>query len=256
MAKPRVLILRSPGTNCDEETACAFELAGGKATAVHVNRLLDSPAQITDSQILCVAGGFSYGDDLAAGRILGGQLRRHLGEVLGKFRDDGKLVLGVCNGFQVLVKAGLLPNLDDDWSPAVSLIHNRSGRFEDRWVRLVFPHSACVWTRQLPPLEAPVRHGEGIFVAPPSVLEELREHLLVAATYAGCDTATGPVAYPDNPNGSLGDVAGICDRSGRVFGLMPHPENHIFPWQHPRVHRGEGGMLGLRLFENGVRNCE
>ena len=184
---------------------------------------------------------------------LAGLVRRWLREPLQQFVQAGGLVLGVCNGFQVLVKAGLLPNLAGDWTPAVSLIHNRSGRFEDRWVNLEFPPSASPWTRDMPALEAPVRHGEGNFVCAPAVMRELEARQLVAVSYARRDGGPGPVDYPDNPNGSLQDIAGICDPSGRVLGLMPHPEAFMEPVNHPRWTRQHvPAGAGLELLRNGV----
>lgn len=261
MPQPRVLILRAPGTNCDYETAYAFERAGAVAERLHIKRLLDSP-RLTDAyQILCLPGGFSYGDDLAAGRILGSQIRGHLAGQMRAFREAGKLILGICNGFQVLINSGLL--FDDlaeasgHGAPPATLTNNDSGRFEDRWVRLRTCGDRCVFFRDIDTMYLPVAHAEGKFVAlNTDLLAQWEAAGQLALRYAARDAATrpGPLAYPDNPNGSMADVAGVCDASGRVCGLMPHPERHIERTQHPRWTRGEGGETGdgLQVFLNAV----
>jgi phosphoribosylformylglycinamidine synthase len=254
---PRVLVLRSPGTNCDVETAFAFERAGATTERVHINRLLENPARFRDFQILVVPGGFSYGDDLAAGRILGNQIRHHLAEQLAEFKAAGKLILGICNGFQVLIKSpGIL--LDDDaqvGSPA-TLTWNESGRFEDRWVNLRVCGDKCVFTRGLESLYLPVAHAEGKFVpGSQDVLQKLDANGQLNLRYQTTVSETQNVPYPENPNGATMHVAGVCDSTGCVFGLMPHPERHIDPTQHPRWTRGpipaEGA--GLAIFRNAVQ---
>jgi phosphoribosylformylglycinamidine synthase len=254
MSQPRVLILRSPGTNCDEETAHAFELAGAAATRVHVNRLLETPSQIADYQILCAPGGFSYGDDLAAGRILGVQLRR-LGDVLRDFRDAGKLVLGVCNGFQVLMRSGLLLK-EDDRGPLATLTWNRQGRYEDRWVRLA-ASGDCPFLAGVTVLSLPIAHAEGRLVPRDEpALAALRDagRLVLRYTDENGQTGDAPLPFPANPNGSAANVAGICDKSGRVLGLMPHPERFVDFTHHPQWTRREsrGPGDGLLIFQNAV----
>ena len=280
---PRVLILRAPGTNCDEETAHAFALAGGVPERWHVNRLLEAPQRAAEFQILCLPGGFSYGDDIAAGRILGNQIRHHLADTLHAFRDAGKLILGICNGFQVLLKTELLvPN--DSAGPQATLAANDSGKFEDRWVRLAVSGGKCVFLADMTELELPVAHGEGRFVPrDEKVLPALRENGQLVLKYAsrlvgtpeassdgrGRSMSEPPrpspeaqeratrtsVPYPANPNGAIDDVAGICDATGRVFGLMPHPERFVDPTQHPTWTRGPQREVGagLRVFQNAVR---
>jgi phosphoribosylformylglycinamidine synthase len=245
--------LRAPGTNCDQETAFAFERAGGAAELCHVNRLLETPNLIRTHQILCIPGGFSYGDDIAAGRILGNQFRHHLQGALAEFRAAGKLILGICNGFQVLIKSGVLLAEDDRGSLA-TLTWNDSGRYEDRWVNLAAVGDKCVFLRGLQWLHLPVAHAEGKFVArDPGTLAALERSGQLVLRYIGA-TASGPVPYPENPNGAQANVAGLCDDTGRVLGLMPHPERHIDPTQHPQwTRRGlaaEGD--GLALFRNAV----
>jgi len=263
MAQPRVLILRAPGTNCDEETAHAFGLAGGAAERWHVNRVLEEPRRVLDFQVVCIPGGFSYGDDIAAGRIFGNQLEHHLAETLVGFRDAGKLILGVCNGFQVLLKTNLLAAADER-GPTATLTLNDSGRFEARWVRLGVVPGNCVFLQGLREMDLPVAHAEGKFVTRDAeVLGALEKAGWVVLRYraqSGPGTArlaegTSRVPYPDNPNGAMGDVAGICDATGRVLGLMPHPERFVDPTQHPHWTRrpmGEAGE-GLRVFQNAVR---
>lgn len=238
------------------ETAYAFERAGGKAERWHINRLLDDPTLLTDYQILCLPGGFSYGDDVAAGRILANQIQHHLAEHLEGFKAAGKLILGICNGFQVLIKSGLLLPNDPALGPPATLTWNDSGKFEDRWVRLAVHGSKCVFLKGIDAMLLPVAHAEGKFVTrDAAVLDALAANAQLVLKYRRLSGEDGgPVPYPDNPNGSAADVAGVCDATGRVFGLMPHPERHIDPSQHPRFARGEGRDPGdgFRVFRNAV----
>ena len=260
MPSPRVLILRAPGTNCDVETAYAFQCAGAVTESVHINRLLESGDLLPQFQVLCIPGGFSYGDDLAAGRILGSRIQHHLADRLQEFRAAGKLMLGICNGFQVLMKSGLLPDvvpsLATNSTPAATLTWNDTGRFEDRWVRLAVAGERCVFLRGVERMYLPIAHAEGKFVARDQpTLDALEEngHLVLRYTSNG-SVPGGQLGFPCNPNGSQRNVAGICDGSGRVLGLMPHPERHIDPTQHPRWTRGEAAPTGdgLAVFRNAV----
>ncbi len=254
MPTPRVLVLRAPGTNCDHETAFAFEQAGGKADLVHVNRLLENPQFPNEYQILCVPGGFSYGDDVAAGRILGNQIRHHLDDTMVEFKAAGKLVMGICNGFQVLMKSGVLLPDDDQGTPA-TLTWNESGRYEDRWVQLSVNSDKCVFLEGIDRLDLPVAHAEGKFVArDEEALSALAQSGQLALRYAG-RSAEGQVPFPENPNGSQANVAGLCDPTGRVFGLMPHPERNIDPTHHPQWTRREATESGdgLQMFKNAVQ---
>jgi phosphoribosylformylglycinamidine synthase I len=250
--RPRVLILHAPGTNRDREAALACELAGGEAEIVHVNQLLGGERSLAAFAMLVLPGGFSYGDDLGAGRLWSSDLIHRLWEDVDAFISAGKPVLGICNGFQALVKAGFLPG--GGLESVVTLTHNTSGRFECRWVVLQpIENSRCLWTEDLPePIYCPVAHGEGRFVAR---CDETREALwqrgLVALRYVS--PSGGPARYPHNPNGSVDGIAGICNAAGNVLGLMPHPEDHVFPLQHPKWTRGEAGGLGLPLFKKGLR---
>jgi phosphoribosylformylglycinamidine synthase subunit PurQ / glutaminase len=273
--QPRVLILRAPGTNCDEETAFAFQTAGGRADVVHLYRLLESPSLAAKYQILAIPGGFSYGDDISAGRIFGNQIRHHLRDCLEEFKGAGKLIIGICNGLQILVKSGvLLP--DQAHEPIATLTLNQSGKFEDRWVRLRVASDKCVFLRGIERMYLPVAHAEGKFVARDEATlrrldaagqfvlrytDECSKSKVQSSTLAKTDatlnsehgTWNAVVPYPANPNGAQLDIAGLCDDTGRVFGLMPHPERHIDPTQHPRWTREQRDKGdGLAVFENAV----
>jgi phosphoribosylformylglycinamidine synthase subunit PurQ / glutaminase len=254
MARPRAIVLRAPGTNCDEETAVAWQRAGAAAEIWHVNRLIESPEALAEFQILTIPGGFSYGDDLGAGRIFAARIGAVLSEALVALRERGGLVLGICNGFQVLVRAGLLPG-DGSVCPA-TLAHNDSGRFEARWVRLAPRPGLSPFVSFDEPIELPVAHGEGKLVtADLGCLERLDSNGQIVLKYA--DGQGRPTdEYPANPNGSLHNAAGVCDPTGRVFGLMPHPERHVDPWHHPRWTRRPGPSShegdGMRIFRAAV----
>jgi len=238
IAEPRVLVLRAPGTNCDVETAYAFEVAGAQVQRLHVNRILEQPGRLKEFQVLCLPGGFSYGDDIAAGRILG-------------------------NGFQVLMNSGILlpPALAGDGaalSPA-TLTWNDSGKFEDRWVNLQVASDKSVFLSGIESLYLPIAHAEGKFVArDDQQLNDLDKAGRLVLRYvndgAAAGNGAGAVPYPSNPNGSQRNVAGLSDSTGRVLGLMPHPERHIDPTQHPRWTRGDANEVGdgLAVFANAV----
>ena len=256
MASTRVLILRAPGTNCDHETAYAFARAGARTELVHVNRILENPCLLTNFQVLCLPGGFSYGDDIAAGRILACQIRHHLADAVHDFREAGKLVLGICNGFQVLMKSGLLLDENPDSGPAATLTWNDSGKFEDRWVHLSVDGNQCVFLDQIRVIHLPVAHAEGKFVSRDAdTLGSLDQSGQLVLRYS--DTAgswQGQIDFPLNPNGSMSNVAGVCDKTGHVLGMMPHPERFIDPMHHPRWTRRKNADVGdgLRLFQNAV----
>jgi phosphoribosylformylglycinamidine synthase I len=255
MIRPRVLILQATGTNRDGDTAAAVEMAGGRPVVRHINALCARPAELHDCQMLILPGGFSYGDALGAGRLWAADLRWLFQAELARFVESGKPVLGICNGFQALVKSGWLPWPPDGESPALpgaTLTRNESNRFECRWVWLApDPDSPCVFTRGLDrSLFCPVAHGEGRFVTDAAGLARLRAGHQMALVYVTADG--GPAGYPDNPNGSIAGIAGVCDPGGTILGLMPHPENHIVPEQHPRWTR-ERSSTCLPLFEQGIR---
>ncbi len=251
----RVGVLFAAGINCDEETIYAFELVGAKAERVHINQFKRAPARLQKYHIFVIPGGFSYGDYIAAGKVLAVEIKHILAEEIDRFLKSGKLILGICNGFQVLVKCGLLPAFERPFEPqTVTLDANDSNRYEDRWVYLKTERSNCVFTRNLPEIiYLPVAHAEGKFIANSAkTLKKLNANHQVVFRYV---TAEGkPASYPDNPNGSLEGIAGICDPSGRIFGLMPHPERYIYKEHHPRWQREKLTKPdGLAIFENAVK---
>lgn len=266
MKKVNALILTGFGLNCDEETAHAFELAGAVSHKVHINTLVSGKASLTDFQILVFGGGFSWGDDHGAGVIQALKLKNHIGKDLLSFVDQGKLIIGICNGFQALVNIGLLPGLDHDYTKrSVSITFNDCGNFRDQWVRLTAnPKSPCVFTKDMDTADYPVRHGEGKFIADKQVMDRLIANDQVVFQYADSKGAPAKGAFPLNPNGSMEDIAGICDPTGRVFGLMPHPEGYNHFTNHPdwtrkiQVLKREGKSLdqdmtvGIKLFKNSV----
>ncbi|MEM1027375.1 MAG: phosphoribosylformylglycinamidine synthase subunit PurQ [Planctomycetota bacterium] len=247
---PQTLILRTAGTNCDQELAHAFELAGAETTTLHLHELIEDPRKLESFDLIGFPGGFSYGDDIAAGRIFANRLKHRLYEPLLAAIDRGVPMFGPCNGFQVLVKLGLLPN-PHSGGQEVTLAHNTSARFIDRWTPMaVNAESSCIWTRGLADHDLPMAHGEGRFTAPPEVLDRLESNGQVALRY---DTSGGL----SNPNGSDRDIAGVCDPTGLVFGLMPHPERFLHATNHPQwTRQGKDFMqatpIGLKYFQNAV----
>ena len=256
MATPKVLILRAPGTNCEVETAFAFDLAGAQTTLLHVNRLIESPKLADEYQILCFPGGFSYGDDIAAGRILAQQLKVHLSDMVNRFRDQDHLVLGICNGLQIMMRLGIFFDTPD--TPPATLTLNRQARFEDRWVHLAATKNNCVFLRGIERMFLPMAHAEGrLVLRPDQTGRTLASSGQLCLRYT---TKDGPATdqaldFPDNPNGAELNVAGLCDTSGRIFGLMPHPERHIEATHHPfwtrRTEQPEHGE-GFPIFRNAV----
>ncbi len=254
--KPKALILQSHGTNRDPDAAAALSLAGAEPHLVPLNSLRLGRERLHDYQMLVLAGGFSYGDALGAGKLLSIDLQTYFADQVRAFVAAGKPVIGICNGFQALVKAGILPGDSGEAAP-VTLTFNARGHFECRWVSLQPVSKTCIWTRGLEYLiDAPTAHGEGNFqAAGPARLDALRAQGQVALVYAHPDGLPAEGEYPANPNGSALDIAGLCNPQGNVLGLMPHPENNIHPWQHPLWPRRGDRHSGLALFENGVRHA-
>ena len=266
MPTPRVAVLRAPGTNCDYETAHAFEFCGAQAERIHLFRLLEQPQRLRDYQILCVPGGFSYGDDIGSGVIFASQLRNRLAGVLGDFLQSDTLCLGICNGFQALLKAGVLPNgqvaslAANQPQASATLTWTHNGKYTARWVHLRTAGSQNVFLRGIESLDLPIAHAEGrIVVRDPSVLSQWRQQRQFALCYSKrgateADPSSVELSFPENPNGSIANLAGLSDPTGRVLGLMPHPERFLFRTQHPnwtRLDLPEEGA-GLQLFRNAV----
>lgn len=264
----KVLVLRTAGTNCDIETAHAFSRQKAEADLVHINKLKSGRIKLASYHILAIPGGFTYGDDIAAGRILANELRFNLREDILDFLKRGRLVIGICNGFQVLVKAGLLPDYES-LKQKCSLILNDSGRFEDRWVYLQktehrkqstenrtqkTEEDKCIWTRGIKDIiYLPVAHAEGKFIADKSLIDELSGNGQIVFKYV--DKNGGDPSYPANPNGSQDDIAAICDKTGQILGMMPHPERFIYHQQHPHAQRLENRREGdgNEIFKNGIQ---
>jgi phosphoribosylformylglycinamidine synthase len=235
------------GINADAELAEALRRSGARVEQRHIAELLEEPRRLERYRILAFPGGFSFGDHLGSGKVLATMIRLRLSEGIRAFLDADGLVIGICNGFQVLVKAGLLPNLDGSWSPSVSLVHNDRGVFENSWVRVRAEHgNGSPWLRGIGDMDLPIRNGEGRFVtASAELLKRLERSKAVAFRY-----------LDRNPNGSANDIAGITDSTGRILGLMPHPEAFLTPYLHPAWRRGTGTgptRDGLGLFRNAVR---
>lgn len=255
MERIRAIVLRAAGINCDVETEYALELAGAKAERVHINRIIEDKGALDKYHILVVPGGFSYGDDVAAGKILANQIVHHLFEPIQKFIEAGKLVLGICNGFQVLVKAGILPGNSDTSGrqQEVTITNNDSGKFEDRWVYLAPQTERCIFIEPDRQIYLPVAHAEGkVVTKDKATLENLKTGGFVAFRYVDENSEEG--SYPINPNGSVDSIAGLTDTTGRVLGLMPHPERYVRPTQHPRWTRlkNKTDGDGTIIFSNAV----
>jgi phosphoribosylformylglycinamidine synthase len=249
-ATPKAIVLRAAGTNCDRETEFALVQAGFEASRVHVLALMESPRLLREAQFLVIPGGFSYGDDIASGKILANQMLHRLAEPLNEFLSADKLALGVCNGFQIMIKAGLLPWAKVDPVSAhrdATLAWNDSGRFEDRWIHMRADSDKCVFLPKGEIVALPMAHGEGKFVPrDQAVLDQLRASDQIALRYV--DAAGKPGPYPINPNGSIDDIAGLCDPSGKVLGLMPHPERFVDITHHPQWTRGHVTRADGRIF--------
>jgi phosphoribosylformylglycinamidine (FGAM) synthase-like amidotransferase family enzyme len=253
----RVLLPTGFGINCEAETEHAFQLVGAAVDRLHINDLIAEPDRLSRCQILALAGGFSFGDHLGAGRALANRLRCRLSDQLDRFVEAGGLVLGICNGFQTMVRLGLLP-AGRPGPQQVSLTHNQHGAFHDGWVSLtVDPQSPCLFTRGIERIELPVRHGEGRLVLPTELRTQIDSKKLVPLRYGDPQTGQATLTFPHNPNGSADAAAGLCDETGRVFGLMPHPEAFLYPENHPnwrrRARAAQGA--GVQLFENAVTAC-
>ncbi|MBC8183863.1 phosphoribosylformylglycinamidine synthase I [candidate division KSB1 bacterium] len=255
MNKVKTLVIRTAGSNCDYETVHAFKTVGGEVELVHINQVVNKKTILNDFHILAIPGGFTYGDDISAGKVLANELKYKLKDQIQQFINNGKLIIGICNGFQVLVKAGLLPEINlHGGDQQVTLTENDPGKFEDRWIYLQPISQKCVFTKGMTEkVYYPIAHAEGKFVAKDqNVLKKLKMNDQVVFQYINPEG--GSADYPWNPNGSVENIAGICDPTGRIFGLMPHPERYFHPTQHPRWTR-EGLKQeadGVKIFQNAV----
>jgi len=255
---PSALVLRAAGTNCDRETVRALELAGARVESIHVNRLAADPGRLRETDLLAIPGGFTFGDDIASGAVLAHILERRLRPALDRFVEEGKLLIGICNGFQILVRLGMLPG----GSGRAALLPNHSGRFEDRWVKLRAGERSTPWAEAGSELFVPIAHAEGRFEWFPERAGDPFPEGQIAFRYTGA--AAGPVRYPENPNGSHDAIAGVTNAAGNVLGLMPHPERFLVPEHHPawmRHRRPDGSPplesdlpvpLGLSLYRRAV----
>jgi phosphoribosylformylglycinamidine synthase len=246
----KVAVLRAPGTNCDKETALCVESLGMKAGVVHVKKLLEKRSRIADYDGLIIPGGFSFGDHVRAGALFGKILKERFGDTLTEFCEEGKPILGICNGFQVLVEFGILPEMGIN----SALTTNLSSRFECRWVRLRVEKNKSLFTKEVPgTISLPVAHGEGRFLVESTLLDELKKRGQVVLRYAKENGDAAEGHYPENPNGSLEDIAGVCNPSGLVFGLMPHPERAFYNFTYSnwtRAPRSNSWGDGYLIFKN------
>lgn len=265
MIKPKVIVLTGYGINCDEETKYAFELAGAEVKLCHVNDLIEDKSKLGNYQILAFPGGFSFGDDTGAGNALANRIRNHLGEQVRRFVERDKLVLGICNGFQALTNLGLVPALNENYGERrVALVHNDSARYQCEWVDLKFnSRNTTPWLWRSLEMSLPIAHGEGKFFTDSATLEQLKRRQLIAAQYVQGEMHAFFHKKDHNPNGSLEDIAGISDETGKVLGMMPHPERAIHFTQLPnwpiiKEKLKRKGLAipeyasGLTIFENGV----
>lgn len=266
--KPKVIVLTGYGINCDEETAFAFKIAGAESEIIHVNDLISGEKKLENFQILAFPGGFSYGDDTGSGKALANKIRSNLWNDLIQFIGDKKLIIGICNGFQVLTNLGLLPSDERDWGKReLALRYNTSNRFQCRWVNLKIESDKCIFTKGIKNLTLPVAHGEGLFFARDNILKSLNKNNQVVLRYSK-EGKKANGEFPFNPNGSLEDIAGVCDPTGRVLGLMPHPERAIFAASHPDFQESKEKLLregreveayyepAIRIFKNAVNYFE
>jgi phosphoribosylformylglycinamidine synthase len=266
MSKVKALVITGYGVNCEEETNYALNLAGADSQIIHINDLIDDPGKLKVTKILVFPGGFSYGDDTGSGKALANKIKNNIFNEIKDFIDEGNLVLGICNGFQVLVGLGLLPAIDKKYGEKeVALLHNKKARFECRWVKIRSQSKKCVWTKGLAEIDIPIAHGEGNFYASSEVLETLIDNDQLVFKYIKPDGEPAAGEYPYNPNGAVSDIAAICDPTGRVLGMMPHPERAIYSLNHPtyqlnkEIAKRTGKPIpelyqpALKIFENAVK---
>jgi len=260
-----VLIITGYGLNCEDESRYAWELAGAEARSVHFNDLLADPGRLHNFSALMFIGGFSYGDHMTSGHVFALRAKHRMSRELEKFIAEGKLIMGICNGFQIIVKLGLLPGLDNEYfTQKLSIMQNDCGMFQNFWVDLRFEsNSPCVFTQGVQRISLPVRHGEGkVFTLDKTLLDRIEAAGCVPCRYADPETGEATQEYPHNPNGALNAIAGLCDPTGRIFGMMPHPEAYLYPENHPQweLQKQDGILpehgLGLSIFRNAVQHLK
>ncbi|MFA5948409.1 MAG: phosphoribosylformylglycinamidine synthase I [Candidatus Gracilibacteria bacterium] len=262
---PKAIIITGYGINCEEETAKVFELKGAESKIMHINDIIENPKVLNDYQIMAFPGGFSYGDDTGSGNALANRIKNNINDDFLKFAREDKLIIGLCNGFQMLVNLGLVPALENDYGKIqATLMHNKTARYECRWVYLKNTSKKCIWTRDVEMLHVPIAHGEGNFYADEKTIEKIIKNDQIAFKYVDENGFPANQKFPINPNGAMLDIAGICDESGRILGMMPHPErfNNFFneiswPIKKEKILR-EGGKInnegeGLKIFENAIK---
>lgn len=262
--QPKAIIITGYGINCEEETAFAFTRAGAESQIVHINDLIDDSKHLSDYQILAIPGGFSYGDDTGSGNALANRIKNNIGEKILDFIKRDTLTFGICNGFQVLVNLGLLPALGGKYGERqAALDRNDSARYQDRWVWVKNSSSKCIWAKNIDLLHVPIGHGEGKFVMPEDSLKRLRDDDQIVFTYAHEDGRPAHGVFPINPNGALMDIAGVCDVTGRVLGMMPHPDRFLHAtnedgWTLKKelLKRDDKSLSdegeGMKIFRNGI----
>lgn len=268
--QPKALILTGYGINCEEETAKCFEIAGAAAEIIHLSDLINGEKKLKNYQIMAFPGGFSYGDDTGAGNAIANKIKNHLLQDILKFANEDKLLIGICNGFQMITNLGLVPAIDKKYGTRqAALMHNAQARYECRWIYVKNRSQKCVWTRDIETLHLPIAHGEGNFFANDEVMNHLKQNDQIALTYCQEDGTDANGKFPDNPNGALHDISGICDETGRIFGLMPHPERfnsftNEYDWPLKKeqllreaLNSGQNLELphqgaGLKIFQNAV----
>ena len=258
--KPKIIIITGYGVNCEAESAYAWKLAGAEPSLVHINDLLTNPDQILNYNIMMFIGGFSYGDHMTSGHVFAQRIKQHMQGSLLKFISQDKLILGICNGFQVMTKIGLLPGLNNEFfTQKVSLIQNDCGSFQNFWINIKEnKKSKCIFTKNINTISLPIRHGEGkLFTLENNIIDEIEKNNCVPVRYVDANNLQTQ-DFPDNPNGSINAIAGLCDPSGRIFGMMPHPEAYLFPENYPHWDIQKVNMnlpeygLGLLFFKNAV----
>lgn len=255
----RVLVITGFGLNCEKETAAAFNYVGATPQQVHINDLIEGMHTLDEYHIIAFIGGFSFGDHIGSGTVFANRVKGQLQEQLKKFIADGKLIIGICNGFQTITRMGIVPALNGNYfTQTAALAHNDCGTFRDDWVTMIANEkSPCIWTRGLKQFRLPIRHGEGKFVAEDAILKEIESKNLVALRYGNSDGSIA-TTFPANPNGALNAIAGICDETGRIFGLMPHPEAFLSVFNAPdwTTRKVEGTLPeegdGVAIFRNAV----